>query len=338
MHPSNYLHYTAEELAADESFRAYYLSADPAAVSFWQQWIAQHPEKEEEVSEAIALLDVLFSRLPDSALEAQLQKFSAAIQFSSEQPRKRIANGWRIAAVVALLAMVSGVGYWVAHRFEAAPAAEAPVAPLVHKATNKGQKMAVTLPDGTRVHLNSASQLSYPARFEDQLREVHLRGEAYFEVTSDSLRPFIVRSEALTTRVLGTSFNVKVYADTSPAVVLEEGQVRVVKVTTGDSVLLHPSERAYLDRGRTLRKTDVDPRMFTAWRDGIIRFDRASFEEIQQTLERWYDVEFRYSRPPTMEAFSGAFKNQSLRAVMEGISFSVGFSYRIEEKTVIINP
>lgn len=340
----DYINYTAEDFSMDESFRAYYLSSDKEDILFWKQWMEEHPEKREEIEEAIGILDVLISRLPEDEFEDQIKKFSETA-LSNKQPvakNQRIgwAAGWkRMAAVIVLLIIAGLVGYQLSQNFFDTPDAEVQALRKISKSTNKGQKVTFTLQDGTNIYLNAESHISFPEYFEDSIREVSLEGEAYFEVAKDKQRPFIVKCGGLHTKVLGTSFNINAYPETKKVkVMLIEGKVQVGKVDTKDNIVLQPSEMALFDKEKfSLEKLKVDTREFTAWKEGVIFFNKASFEEVKQVLERWYDVKFEYQKPPTMLGFTGEFKNQSLKAVMDGISFSVGFSYRIEGKKVIIN-
>lgn len=340
----DYINYTAEDFSMDESFRAYYLSADQEDILFWKRWIKAHPEKREEIEEAIGILNVLISRLPEDEFEDQLKKFSEAALPRQQPIAKHQQMGWaaawgRMAAAIAFLMVAGLVGYQLSQDFFDTPDTDVQAIRQINKSTNKGQKATFTLQDGTKIHLNAESQITLPEYFEDSIRELSLEGEAYFEVAEDKQRPFIVKCGGLHTKALGTSFTINAYPETKKIkVVLIEGKVQVSKAAAKDSVVLQPSEMALFDKEKFgIKKLNVNTREFTAWKEGVIVFNSAPFEEIQQVLERWYDVSFEYQKPPTMQSFTGEFKHQSLKAVMDGISFSVGFSYRIEGKKVIIN-
>ncbi len=340
----DYINYTAEDFSMNESFRSYYLSADQEDILFWKKWIEAHPEKREEIDGAIGILNILISRLPEDEFEDQLKKFSEAILLK-QQPaaihqRMRWVTAWRrMAAVIALLIIAGLAGYQLSQNFFDTPDEEVQVIRQISKSTDKGQKITFTLQDSTKIHLNAESRIAFPEYFEDSIREVSLEGEAYFEVARDQQRPFIVKCGELRTKVVGTSFNIHAYPETKKIqVVLTEGKVQVSKADAKGSIVLQPSEMALFDKEKfSLEKLNVHTREFTAWKEGVIFFNKASFEEIQQVLERWYDVTFEYQQPPTMQGFSGEFKDQSLKAVMDGISFSIGFSYKIEGKKVMIN-
>ena len=111
---------------------------------------------------------------------------------------------------------------------------------LVTKTTSKGQKATITLPDGSVLKLNSESSITYPKQFNKNVREVSLNGEAFFEVAGNPKKPFIVSSEGLRTKVLGTSFNINAYKDFSEiAVTVVTGRVEVSGKDKGEAYSLH---------------------------------------------------------------------------------------------------
>ena len=340
----DYLQYTTEDFALDESFRLYYLSANQEDILFWKAWIEEHPEKQHEINEALELLSVLISRLPSEEFEAQVDQFAAEV-LSDEKPASispphRWLTSWmRVAAVIALLVAV-GIGSYRLLQKPAPSTTQAKAVRWVTKAAHRGQKLTIALPDGSSVHLNSESQLSYPENFGDSSRVVRFSGEAFFEVTKDPQRPFVVQADEIFTKVLGTSFSINAYPENRDInVVLVEGKVQVGDSASEASMVLQPQEMASFHKAeRNLTKSEVNTWKYTAWKDGVILFDNAPFAEIERVLERWYNVEFAYQNEPAMQGFTGEFKNQSLEAVMNGIGFSVGFSYEIQGETVTITP
>lgn len=146
------------------------------------------------------------------------------------------------------------------------------------------------LADGTRVWLNSESQLTYPVTFPANERRIKLEGEAYFEVEPDKTRPFIVEIQNTAIQVLGTSFNVKAYSDEDQLyTTLVEGSV---KISNGEQhTILKPEEQGIVNTTTgEIKKQKVDIRLYTSWKDGRFIFEGQNLEEIMKTLERWYDV------------------------------------------------
>lgn len=178
---------------------------------------------------------------------------------------------------------------------------------LLTLTTPRGKDYQVTLADGTKVWMNAESKLEFPETFTGNNREVILHGEAFFEVAKDAKHPFIVKTDYFTTRVLGTTFNVKAYSDMDANLVLIEGSVKV-KATgtktgtgTGKEVTLKPGEQVMLNaQHSTLSVKEVDTYPYTQWREGFFYFERETLFEIMQALGRWYNVNIAFDDPEKM--------------------------------------
>lgn len=155
----------------------------------------------------------------------------------------------------------------------------------------------LALPDGTKVWLNADSELTYPMAFTGEERVVHLKGEAYFEVTSDKSKPFYVQCDGQNIRVLGTAFNIQAHTDQLQHITtLVEGSI-ALQTSDGKSSILHPNEQAILS-GNQLDVKRVNAQQYAMWKDGIIVLNRQDIQSIIPQLERWYDVEFEQSAIP----------------------------------------
>lgn len=154
----------------------------------------------------------------------------------------------------------------------------------------------LTLADGTRVWLNSVTELRYPVTFSGDERKVYLAGEAYFEVAHDSLHPFIVVTEKIDVKVYGTEFNVNTYREGQVQTVLVNGKVGIRVNSTGEEVALKPGQLAeYMEDTRAVQVKDVDPYSYVAWKDGEFVFEKETIENIMERLNRWYDVNVFYT-------------------------------------------
>lgn len=133
----------------------------------------------------------------------------------------------------------------------------------------RGGEYSITLSDGTIVYLNAESELRYPVKFVGEDRRVYLFGEAYFDVVHDKAHPFVVDVKNSTVRVLGTSFDVRAYADEDEVLTtLVQGSVRF---SAGkESVILEPGEQVVLDKSGRLETREVDTYLYTAWKDGVL--------------------------------------------------------------------
>jgi transmembrane sensor len=210
------------------------------------------------------------------------------------------------------------------------------------KVTSMGEKWIVTYQDGSRVILNSDSKLRYPRSFAQDVREVYLQGEAYFEVAPDSSRPFIVHSGHISTTVLGTVFNVKAFPEENGVIVsLLEGHVSVSRESIdkeSPSVLLQPLRQlVYEKSNRTIAIEDVDIQRAVGWKDNNLKFDKEPLKDIFVVLERAYAVKFELSDSAYgTRKISANFNQASLWTVTEVIKRITGLKYRkvIENNTV----
>ncbi|RKS03048.1 FecR family protein [Flavobacterium sp. 102] len=205
-----------------------------------------------------------------------------------------------------------------------------------------GKRFNIQLEDGTIVYLNSGSSLTYPVQFlKNGNRHVSVIGEAFFEVTKDEGRPFIVNAQKLNVKVLGTKFNVNSYADeASTDVVLVEGKVGLYNSLNAKSkmVKLVPGLKGSIVNGQDnifTEQVNVNP--YTAWVKGKLVFRNISFNNIIKRLERHYNVTFiNNNKTLGREVFSASFKDESIAEVLEYFSESYAIEYRIKDNKIII--
>lgn len=180
----------------------------------------------------------------------------------------------------------------------------------------------VELSDGTRIWVNSASEISFPSYFAGNVREVTLAGEAYFEVAHDSRRPFYVNIGDARVQVLGTAFNVSAYRDErTTEVALLNGKVSF-DATDGKHVL-SPGEIAALDKAQGVTEVrEGDVASIIAWKEGRFYFEDMRMEDLALKLSRWYGVDFAFDSEAARELrFSGGMvKYRPLNYVLEMIS------------------
>lgn len=154
----------------------------------------------------------------------------------------------------------------------------------------------LALSDGSKVWLNSMTELRFPVAFTGEERKVYLTGEAYFEVAPDSKHPFIVvTEEGMEVKVYGTEFNMSTYQHGVVQTVLVSGKVGIRVNATGKEVMLAPKQMAeYSEKTGMVRVEEADPYRYIAWKDGEFVFERETIEEIMERLGRWYDVKVFY--------------------------------------------
>ena len=199
----------------------------------------------------------------------------------------------------------------------------------------KGGEFELVLADGTRVWMNSETELKFPRAFTGDKRQVELvSGEAYFDVRKDKTKPFIVRNKDLNLTVLGTQFNIQNYSDEHEIITtLVEGAVQL----SSDKTILHPGEQATYNK--TTRETQVemvDTELFTAWREGRLIFKSTRLEIVLKQLSRWYDVKFEYEEEGLKDLiFSGKMKKYDNGNVILGILKATGKIDFIQQDSVI---
>lgn len=216
--------------------------------------------------------------------------------------------------------------------------------PVFHKIiVPPGRRFSVKLSDGTLVYLNAGSTLKYPKQFSRlDPRRVSLEGEAYFEVSHDSLQPFVVSTDALNIKVLGTKFNHSSYSNDSIAKTsLVEGKVAVWKTKDSiDPYILKAMEALiYNQNTQSLVKSTVDISLDLAWMDNRLIFRGAPFTEISKKIERYYGVKInnRFSALNNVR-FSGEFniEEESIIDVLQTFQLSKPFTYHITDNEIFI--
>lgn len=231
--------------------------------------------------------------------------------------------------------------------------------------TQNGSKSKIQMPDGTQVWLNSGSTLTYDDSFGIERRVVNLVGEAFFDVAHDAKKPFIIHTESLTLRVLGTAFNVKSYHNgASSEATLIRGSLEVSFPSRPlEKIVLKPNEKISVtnqneqkskDVQKSIKKnlesqplialTKVEPSPLDnetieeiAWKENQLIFRTKNFEDLSLDLERWYNVKIDIKNNNIKDKkFTGIFKNETIFEALEALKQSYAFNYSFDKKTNII--
>lgn len=208
-------------------------------------------------------------------------------------------------------------------------------------ATARGERLAVTLSDSTRVQLNAESRLSLVRMGDRGTREVYLEGEAFFEVAHAADRPFLVHTDDGVIRVVGTAFNVQAYAgDEGARVAIAEGAVALlvrssIRADADSAVVLRPRQLGVLDDHR-LRAvvSDVDLAPYLAWREGRLVFDDTPFPEVVRRLERWYDLEISGASLDSVDRLHAVFSREPVDVVIGDIAVALGLDVEFDGNRV----
>lgn len=189
------------------------------------------------------------------------------------------------------------------------------------------------LADGTEVWLNAGSSLEYPVKFAGRQRDVKLYGEGFFSVAENARKPFTVHTEHMTTKVVGTEFNISCYDNQlNESVTVLDGRV---DVTTGDDRRVHSldpdSQLTYWEDGRT-NVEEVDASALIRWRESGLMFEDSTFEDILSALERKYDLTIEVDSIHLTDArYRMQFvNNESLEYILDVIHSVVGLPYRLD--------
>lgn len=201
-----------------------------------------------------------------------------------------------------------------------------------------GKRTNLTLSDGTKVWLNSGTQLDFPSEFRGKTREIHVDGEIYIDVVHNPSCPFIVHAQGTEVIVQGTSFNISAYRDDlKKTIVLVEGKV---KIERGDKHIadLLPNEKIDITENNILKET-VDVSEYISWKKGVLEFNSIPMAEILKKIGRYYNVQFENTADVKLneQTFSGKlFLSNNLDSVMTSISILSATNYQREKNKIHI--
>ena len=205
--------------------------------------------------------------------------------------------------------------------------------------TPRGGEYTVVLSDGTKVYLNAASELKYPVQFDSKKRQVHLSGEAYFEVARNERCPFVVRTHAMDVEVLGTKFNVEAYSKKAVfEASLMQGKIRVKSpLNEKAAVVLLPNYKTILKDGR-LVVSKIDDYNVYRWKEGLYCFKSKPFIQIMEDLERYYDMKIQVDKKSIESvALTGKFRiSDGLDYALRVLQKDVSFTYRRDKDNDVI--
>lgn len=275
--------------------------------------------------------------------EKAFREFKA--RHPAQQKRKRtVLSGWPVitaagfakAAVILLLVLSAPIA-WRMYRTK-------PGAPQYTRIeVPNGSTAKITLPDSTAVWLNSGSALQYGHSFNRSDRYLVLEGEGYFEVRKNPALPFVVHTERLDVRALGTRFNIHAYQDNEEIrVALKDGSVSVSeRAGEGTEVVLAPNRQAiYTKSTRLLAVKEIQAGYIHAWQAGKLHFDRLPLSEISKELHRRYDITIEITDTVLQEKryYADFDTSQSLAEILNILSTGKKFKYTIHGGKAVISP
>lgn len=329
-----------EDFLTDESFRSWVVSPTPELEEYWLSWLSKNQDKKAIADQSKIIIQRLNFReySPEPASKQRIfERVQQEAQLRESPPSNR--RRWVLAAVLLFVAGIAALLYF--NDTSGQQRASGPVAAngTVKHSNAPGERTRHILPDGSIADLNAGSVLEYPQSFNAGTRTVKLNGEAFFEVTHDSNRPFRVATENFEVVVLGTRFNINTKA-MSPAVALVDGKVRLRSNASAATLELSPSQMALFDKGnRSFTSTSFDPRAVTGWKDGYLVFKEASFSKVLEQLHAWYGVEVAVRNAPSSPdwSYTATFRQESLENVLQSMSLLRPFEYQIRPDSLILS-
>lgn len=267
---------------------------------------------------------------PDES-EALYQQITGNTRFV-QQPI-HIKRRWLSYAAVILLLLATGAGAYLWFT----PSSTAPLA-YKELSAPPGQRVQLKLADGSTVWLKAGSTLRYPASFTGNTRELYLRGEGYFDVTHRDNQPFLVHTGSVTTKVLGTAFNIQV-SDQQLTVAVVNGKVSVAEGNTALGIIVANQLLEYHPQSKQVALRDTIAGNMVAWTKGELILDNVTMEEAAVTIGKWYNVEILFTNPELKKSrFSFSFlQGANIEEVMNMICQLNGFSYNIEGNIITIS-
>lgn len=312
----------------------------------WLQEDPSHKETLAEMSDWWATAHVpIFMTDRRSDFETFFGELTTKEQVAMQPQQCRRLFIRNIAATLLALVTIGGLSYYMGQKKE-----HARMIALLNQQhitseikTPLGTTSKVTLPDGSQAWVNAGSTLTYHYNYGKGHREVELEGEAYFEVKPDNESPFRVRSNNLDIKVLGTSFNVKSYAD--------EEAVKVALLTGSVHIEVNPANREIMDftlspdrqlifhkESNSVKITECQARDAIAWTNGLLKFENQLFPQIAKDLERKFNVQIRIeSKRLTKESFSGSFSaNHSLEQIFREVDMEKRYHWTYNKDIITI--
>jgi ferric-dicitrate binding protein FerR (iron transport regulator) len=345
---------TIEDFLSNPEFVRWVKLPDNELDIYWKNWMDANPGSIPQIKTAKEMVmgihfmdikpspglksDVLTAILKESNVKADLNLYHSIQTYKPKLSFwERLSHFYRVAAIL-LIALLIPI-LLIPAKQEANPTSVSALPVMIEKSTSQGEKLVITLPDGSTVRINSASSIVYPEVFDKGKREVTLIGEAYFEVEEDPSKPFTVLTDYVSTTALGTSFNVTAYPSEETNIALLTGEVSVHLYSAEDEpMLLVKGESAkFTQEDSRLIKGEFDEAQILAWTKKEIIFDNTNLEKAIRVLENWYGVDIDIENAPRKSPLlTGRFQDETLKNVLEGLSYSVKFEFEIKDNLVII--
>ena len=246
---------------------------------------------------------------------------------------------WYASGVAAILLIVIGLSFYFNPKTTnnlARIKSDIPLSDWAKYENSSAKMLKISLPDGSMVWLQPKTQLSYN-QSDRVYRQVNLRGEAFFDVKRDEARPFLIYSGKMTTKVLGTSFNVKAYPETEQfEVSVVTGKVSVMNESEKE-VFVTPKQQVILENKSDILTINELPKNKTFyWELASLTFDNTSMQEVVSNIENNFNVKIDISPPLKTCRLSGNFNQEHLSTILEIICKSIDAEYVMDGQEIYL--
>ncbi len=326
------------------------------------------PERDEDFLEATYHLHV--RRLKEKGFDLEKDKEideSQALYFDYQDRLSRKSGRKNFVIAFSVLAVFAFLFFIFYNSGNTTPSATNAGIAQSEVSTQIGARSKIQLPDGTSVWLNGGSKLVYDSlHFGENMREVTLTGEAYFDVVENKDRPFIIHANKINIRVLGTAFNVKAYpGEKNTETSLIRGSIEVTMQDRQDKIMMKPNDKLIVSneelpqekgspiipKGATIvadptfismrhltLASDENTIIETAWVDNKLVFDKETFQEVALKMERWYGVTIHIEDDKLkLQFLTGTFEKETVAEALNALQMSTPiFKYKIDKQTITI--
>lgn len=377
----NYQDYDVEDFVMNPSFQNYCLGKEEPDMLFWQAWVIDNPHKKEKVQQAKKLFILLNGNTDLQQFRRDSQSFknklyrhlhkeennntleiepSIIISENYKRRRRLLLYTGSIAAALLLLLMLQ----YIRNDKPQSISNEASVSAKLIYTSLPGERKSFQLSDGSTVLMNGGSSIEVSKDFNAADREILLKGEAYFNVTHNARKPFIIHTDNINVKVLGTEFDVKAYPeDNTTETILIRGSVEItLHDKPKEKIILKPRHKLIIQNELThIKKTSdstvIIPKvipekikmlnvtlnasdstvMETSWKDNRLSFSDETLEEVAIKLERWYGVKVKVEGDIAQEyKFTGIFENETINETLKALQLSLFFHYHIKDGKISI--
>lgn len=354
-----YDEYSAADFATDGFFIRWVKNPDDESEWFWTSFIEENPSCRDEVAAArklVCLFDSPVSNLREDEFDTMRSSLLMALlarrgehRYSKATPRRGFTKAgtvWmRGAAAVIVISVVALAAFFLRGEGNLRSLTQTSPATVIEKKVNPpGQKSVLFLSDGTKVWLNAESRISYVKDFSGaNTRDVYLEGEAFFDVSHNADKPFIVHTSTIRIKVLGTAFNVKCYADENTIeTTLVRGKVRIEQSDTKGNrikgVELRPNQQAVFDKeSKVININQVVAHKSGVWKQDRLVFDEESIDNVILQLEKWFKVKIHVANKGNLDCrMTATIEKESLEEVLKLMETTNPIHYTVEGDDVFI--